>query len=265
MDVDQVMVGAGSGPPWVPGHSAAVRYGDGCLNGTFLTSTTQQQATYDVISFNYGVHDVCYSGYLEEWVPLPLYEASIRAIKRTLQATGAKVVFQASTPVEYNLTTNARILAYNAAAKAVMAEAPVAAYSDLYAAVVAVCGNPPYNAPDIPNSPNCSISDYNGVHYHEGGWELLAKTASASIKALLAGTMPRHVVKSPLARAGKHRLQRQRSLRRRSEGRRDDGARGRRSVARARIRRPRDVHFSAAVLRRALQPVRRRAEYCQRG
>ena len=201
MDVDQVMTGAGSGPPWVPGHSAAVRYGDGCLNGTFLSSTTQQETQYDVISFNYGVHDVCYSGYLEEWVPLPLYEASIRAIKRTLQATGAKVVFQASTPVEYNLTTNARILGYNAAAKAVMAEAPVAAYSDLYAAVVAVCGNPPYNAPSIPNSPNCSISDYGGVHYHEGGWELLATTAAASITALFAGTTPRHLVEPTLARA----------------------------------------------------------------
>ena len=140
MDTDQLMVGAGSGPPWVPGHSAAVRYGDGCLNGTFLTSTTQQPTKYDVISFNYGVHDVCYSGYLEEWVPLPLYKSSIRAVKRTLQRTGSKVVFQASTPVEYNLTTNARILAYNAAAKAVMAEDPPAVYSDLYAAIVAVCG-----------------------------------------------------------------------------------------------------------------------------
>ena len=31
------------------------RYGDGCLNGTHLVSSTQQPTKYDVISFNYGV------------------------------------------------------------------------------------------------------------------------------------------------------------------------------------------------------------------
>lgn len=46
MDTDQPMVGAGSGPPWVPGHSNTTRYGDGCLNGTFLTSSTQQPTKY---------------------------------------------------------------------------------------------------------------------------------------------------------------------------------------------------------------------------
>ena len=125
----------------------------------------------------------------------------MRVIKRTLQATGAKVIFQSSTPVPYNLTTNGRIQAYNAAAKAIMAEAPAAAFSDAYVpftfpplfvkwgkidyvyliatmpgrhsgdqvheakkmprhclilycfrygAVVAVCGKPPYNAPNYP-------------------------------------------------------------------------------------------------------------------
>ena len=29
---------------------------------------------------------MCYSGYLEEWVPEPLYKTAIRAVKRTLQA-----------------------------------------------------------------------------------------------------------------------------------------------------------------------------------
>jgi hypothetical protein len=146
MDTDVVMTGAGTGPPWVPSvyHPDAVRYGDGCLNGTFLVTATQQPAQYDLISFNYGVHDVDYSGYNEEYVPLALYESNIRAVKKTLLATGAKVVFQASTPVEYNLTTNSRILAYNAAAKKVMAEAPTAAYNDLYKTITDICGQPPY-------------------------------------------------------------------------------------------------------------------------
>ena len=54
--------------------TTGTRYGDGCLNGTFLSSSTQQPTKYDVISFNYGVHDVCYAGYLEEWVPLETYK-----------------------------------------------------------------------------------------------------------------------------------------------------------------------------------------------
>ena len=76
-------------------------------------------------------------------------------------------------------------MALNAAAKEVMNEPPAAAFKDLYAAVTAVCGQPPYNTPDYPNAPNCSISDYKGVHYHAGGWELLANTTGESIKLLL--------------------------------------------------------------------------------
>lgn len=185
------MVGAGVGPPWIKGDSAPTRYGDGCLNATLLVSTTQAPLTYEVISFNFGIHDVEYGGaqdndaYTEEWVPLPLYAANVRKIKRTLQATGAKVIFQSSTPVPYNLTTNSRIMAYNAVAKAVMAESPTAVFSDAYGAIIAVCGEPPYNAPRYPGSPKCSISDYNGVHYQAGGWQLLANHTASSILALM--------------------------------------------------------------------------------
>lgn len=188
MDTADAMVGANSGPPWVnpsslpSGHG---RYGDGCLNGTFLVSSTQQPSTYDVISFNYGVHDVDYSAYHEEYVPLQLYETNIRAIKATLQATGAKVVFAASTPVQYNLTTNNRILAMNKVAKQVMAEPPTASFNDLYATITDVCGQPPYNTPYYKNAPNCSISDYKGVHYQAGGWQLLANATGRAIRDLL--------------------------------------------------------------------------------
>jgi lysophospholipase L1-like esterase len=193
MDTTVRMKGAGIGPPWLPGADIPPRYGDGCLNGTFLSSATQEPTKYDLISFNFGIHDVDYGGardndaYQEEWVPLKTYESNIRAIKKTLQATNAIVVFQASTPVPYNLTTNQRILDYNAAAKAVMAEEPAASYNDLYGTIVAICGNPPYNAPNYPKSPRCSISDYNGVHYQEAGWELLANATAKAIKALLSG------------------------------------------------------------------------------
>ena len=34
-------------------------------------------------------------------------------------------------------------------------------------------------------APNCSISDYGGVHYHEGGWQTLANSTAKSILALV--------------------------------------------------------------------------------
>ena len=191
MDTDVQMIGAGIGPPWLPGADIPSRYGDGCLNGTFLVSATQEPSSYDLISFNFGIHDVDYGGardndaYQEEWVPLPTYEANIRAIKKTLQAKANIVVFQSSTPVPYNLTTNQRILDYNAAAKSVMAEAPAAVYSDLYGVIVSMCGNPPYNAPNYPNASKCSIADYNGVHYHDAGWAVLGNATGKAIEALL--------------------------------------------------------------------------------
>jgi hypothetical protein len=55
MDTDLPMTGAGVGPPWIAGAGKPARFGDGCLNGTFLVTTTQQPVKYDVISFNYGV------------------------------------------------------------------------------------------------------------------------------------------------------------------------------------------------------------------
>ena len=39
MDTDVVMKGAGTGPSWTPAYNPdAIRYGDGCLNGTFLVT-----------------------------------------------------------------------------------------------------------------------------------------------------------------------------------------------------------------------------------
>ena len=52
MDTNVEMVGAGAGPAWVGNGSLAKykRFGDGCVNGTFLKTATQQETKYDVIS-----------------------------------------------------------------------------------------------------------------------------------------------------------------------------------------------------------------------
>ena len=46
MDTDVVMKGAGGTHPWVKQNTTA-RYGDGCLNGTFLVSSSQKKLKYD--------------------------------------------------------------------------------------------------------------------------------------------------------------------------------------------------------------------------
>ena len=70
------------------------------------------------------------------------------------------------------------------------AEPPAAAYNDLYGAITAVCGEPPYNTPYYPNAPNRSISDYKGVHCHDGGWQILANATATAVKALPLGRAP---------------------------------------------------------------------------
>merc|ERR1712048_105945 len=146
---------------------------------------------YDLITFNFGVHDIDYANFHEEWVPLELYRNNLRKIKRTLLATGSRVLYQASTPVCYDLTVNQRILDYNAVAKVVMAEEPAVGYNDLYQTVIDRCGQPPYNSPKYPGSPNCSAANYFNVHYKDEGWELLAEASAKAIRNLLAQQLPK--------------------------------------------------------------------------
>merc|ERR1712228_22592 len=111
--------------------------------------------------------------------------------KRTLQYTGSNVLFQASTPVPYNVTTNQRIVQYNEAAKSVMAESPAVGFHDMYKVVTDVCGEPPYNAPAYPHSPNCSVAIYFNVHYHAEGWRILANATAAAVRRLLGSQVDR--------------------------------------------------------------------------
>jgi hypothetical protein len=166
----------------------------------FIFTADMQPARYDAVSFNFGVHDADYSCtkgpkgfrglvcFPDEYTPLAQYTTMLASLKHTLLTVVPKpsrLVFALSTPICYNVTLNERILAFNNAARQVMAAAPPVAVHDTYSVITDVCGQPPYNAPYAsPSGPNCSIANYGNVHYQPSGWALLANTTATAIRAL---------------------------------------------------------------------------------
>jgi len=124
---------------------------------------------YDVIIFNFGIHDINYSGnYSQEYVTPVEYAKNLRAIKSILLSTGAKVGYVLTTPVPWNTTINDRVIQYNSIARDVMKEYPTVATADLYTWVIEVCGVPPYF--------DCIIADKQpSPHYSTRGNKYLSR------------------------------------------------------------------------------------------
>jgi hypothetical protein len=103
-------------------------------------------AKWDVIHFNWGLHDLKYMGPNDtnladpkapgsrQQVPLPEYEQNLKQLVAQLQASGAKLIWCATTPVPAG--AQGRVpgdeVKYNAAAARVMTAAGVT-INDLYA------------------------------------------------------------------------------------------------------------------------------------
>lgn len=91
---------------------------------------------WDVIHFNWGLHDLKRDAQGKYQTPIEDYEKNLRTLVARLKATGAALIWCSTTPVpEGNLNPprrNADVIAYNAAAKTVMAENGIA-INDLYA------------------------------------------------------------------------------------------------------------------------------------
>jgi len=137
-------------------------------------------ARWDVIHFNFGLHDLKHAdakgGLVDaseapRLVELDAYRDNLRAIVRRLKATGATVIWCATTPVPPG--AKGRVpgdeVAYNAAAAEVMAEEGVA-INDLHAfaaARLAEIGKPA------------------DVHYTPAGSEVLATQVASRIEAAL--------------------------------------------------------------------------------
>jgi GDSL-like lipase/acylhydrolase family protein len=77
-----------------------------------------------VIHFNFGLHDIVIMPTGKQQVPIGEYEKNLRQLLKTLQATGAKLIWASTTPApEGSRNRNeVDVVAYNAVARKVMDE-----------------------------------------------------------------------------------------------------------------------------------------------
>jgi arylsulfatase A-like enzyme/lysophospholipase L1-like esterase len=129
---------------------------------------------WDVIHFNFGLHDAKLPPEGERHAPLDVYEKNLRELVKQMRATGAKLIFATTTPVPNGgfLRPTRRfgsVDQYNAVALEVMRDMDVV-IDDLNAAI----------APHV-----ATMQRPNDVHFSDEGSALLAESVAASIVAAL--------------------------------------------------------------------------------
>jgi len=160
-------------------HRALGNSGD-TARGLQQVDTWLGTGKWDVIHFNFGLHDLKWLDAQGKYVapdqgkqvnPLPAYEANLRQLVTRLKATGAKLVWCATTPVPDGSAGRVKDaeLDYNRAAAKIMQENGIA-IDDLHALVAA------HQAQwQLPHN----------VHFSPEGYRALAAQVAASIRAQL--------------------------------------------------------------------------------
>ena len=143
-------------------------------NGTANLAKWLGTGKWDVIHFNFGLHDLRHMEDGKRQVEPADYEQNLRSLVADLKKTGAKLIFATTTPVPEGKLTPPRtfgdVATYNEIALKVMKENGVA-IDDLNAAV----------APDI-----AKLQNPHDVHYNPEGYAVLGKAVVKSIHAALA-------------------------------------------------------------------------------
>jgi acyl-CoA thioesterase-1 len=128
---------------------------------------------WDVIHFNWGLHDLKVTPNGGRQVPIDAYEKNLAALVERLKATGAQLIWATTTPVpegkQNPLRESSDVLRYNSAARRGM-ESRGVMIDDLYAAAL-----PRLAEIQLPVN----------VHFNNAGWELLGSKVSATIDAAL--------------------------------------------------------------------------------
>jgi len=142
-------------------------------NGLAKLASWLGDSRWDVIHFNWGLHDLRLGEDGKHQVPVEEYEKNLRELVKRLKATGAGLIWASTTPVpEGKLSPPRRsedVLVYNAAAKRVMDENQIP-IDDLYA----------FALPRL-----AEIQRPANVHFTPEGSEDLAKQVAASIERAL--------------------------------------------------------------------------------
>jgi acyl-CoA thioesterase-1 len=128
---------------------------------------------WDVIHFNFGLHDLKIMETGKHQVSIEDYEANLKKIVARLKETKAKLIWAATTPVAPGTSNPPRnvddVVKYNAVAEKVMKEAGIQ-IDDLYA-----CALPKLQEIQLPKN----------VHFTAAGYKVLAEQVVKSIEAAL--------------------------------------------------------------------------------
>jgi acyl-CoA thioesterase-1 len=140
---------------------------------------------WDVIHFNFGLHDLKYidakGNYVpsdkgKQFTPLPDYTRQLQQITERLKATGARIIFATTTPVPEG--AKGRIpgdeIAYNRAAVAIMEREKVQV-NDLHAWIT----------PEIQSCQPGEVQEKANVHFTARGSAKLAEKVAAAIREQL--------------------------------------------------------------------------------
>jgi len=132
------------------------------------------EGSWDVIHFNFGLHDLKMDEEGRHQVPPDQYEANLETIVARLEQTGAEVIWASTTPVPDPVNGPARrsedVVRYNAIAASIM-HAHGIAIDDLYEFAL-----PQLDKIQLPAN----------VHFSPEGSAVLARQVAASIEAALA-------------------------------------------------------------------------------
>lgn len=143
-------------------------------NGLAHLTAWLGEGKWDVIHFNWGLHDLKFMPDGKQQVALADYETNLRKLVGQLKATGAELIWCTTTPVAEGTLNPKRldsdVQAYNAAARKIMEEQKVAV-DDLYA----------FALPQL-----AQIQRPVNVHFTAEGSKALAKQVAASIEAALS-------------------------------------------------------------------------------
>jgi acyl-CoA thioesterase-1 len=144
------------------------------INGLKKLSAWLGDGRWDVIHFNWGLHDLKMDAAGKHQVPPAEYEKNLRELVQRLKATKAKLIWASTTPVpEGNVNPprkNSDVEAYNRVALQVMKESGVA-IDDLYG----------FALPRLKE-----IQRPVNVHFTDDGSKALAKQVAASIEKALS-------------------------------------------------------------------------------
>jgi len=143
------------------------------VNGLKKIDSWLGDSRWDVIHFNWGLHDLKIAPEGGRQVPIEIYEKNLAALVDRLRMTGAQLVWATTTPVPEGKQNPPREASdapkYNAAARRVI-EARAVIIDDLYAATL-----PRLAEIQLPGN----------VHFNNAGWELLGAKVATAIGAVL--------------------------------------------------------------------------------